>query len=269
MKRLHILCAVYGICSVGMLDAGTYFRESGNTFITAGVTFARTASFWSTSGDKESWNNKYDKDIYNLYVEHDVTDRDTLVGQVVVTDVQDTLSGAAACLDEVEIGWQRALYRTAESGHEVAVRLLSVIPGGGLDHPHSRLGRWGGELGIAYSSAYSCKSFPLATTALVAYRWYADYPADQLRCTWRQGIELLEWLQVQSLVDFQYGLANGSKATARGRPVLGQWRFARIWGLARIRLNHHLSLVSGYFNNVWAENYYGGGGWTATLWSEF
>lgn len=250
-------------------QAHTFVRQQAGSFVGGGVEFHRTKTFWTTGAKRDHDDDNYfDRNTFWLYAEHDVSERDTPIAFLKLIDLEN-YSGAATGIDEIELGWRRALYLEQDNPHEVAVEFRVLIPGGGVDHPGFRLGRWGGELDAVYRLGMDLGSFPWHNVVLLGFRWYTDYPSDQLRAEWRQALDVTAWLQLQTLCELHYGLANGSRRSVRGVEMISQFRVLRVAGLARIRLNRNLSLVVDYFNHPWAANYWGGGGWSAAFWSEF
>jgi hypothetical protein len=251
--------------------AQTVPRAPNSTFLSLSQSVYTSTQYYDADGVRQFNGCDYQKNATTLYVEHGFSLKD--VGSVQFEyDHLTCGAGVTNGLYDVQFAWLHELTHGATT-HFSWVGELLVPTGYNIGaNPRIGYGRLGGQFGYAYAGSFkswgSGYGFYSVTAGL---RGYFGYPAPQLRTFGTIGADMTPAVQLIAEMEWDEALGAGHTLQNIGEnpEVFPSYSDGQVYGLLRIRLNAHLSLVGSTSGVFYGRNYGIGPTNAISLWADF
>ncbi len=256
------------ILQSSFLEASAWVRKKGHGFIATGVTTYQTATYWNNQGVRTPANNFFQKQEFEVYIEHGLSDKTTITAKGWGAHIKETTVQHQSGFEDSELALIHEVFKGEKS--VVSLRLLGIIPSGNHSKPDLRYAEFGGELDIQYGRNFKINSKNSFLDYSIGYRVYKSYPSDQIRSQITIGVELIDRFQILASSYLEYGVYNGWQTTG-GNAILTNpnYRLIKCELLARFAFTKKVSVYGGYYKDVWGRNVGTNGGVRAGLWIEY
>jgi len=227
----------------------------------------KTDHIWNRQGKKINIHNDFRQREYQLFADYYFTRNDCLSLHSSFVEIEEILNRNTRGFTDPELIWTHCFY--SNGTESLCTELTAIIPVAGQKH-ELRYGRFGGELGLYYSTCVDLSSHPVYFDATLGYRAYSGYPSDQIRNTFIVGSYLLPGFYLEGRTDLHFGVFNGK--SHMHHPLVffnANYRLlkAQIRGVLNIYSGFYVSL--GCFGHVWGQNVGTGGGFLTEAWFVF
>lgn len=268
-KRFAFITAFIYLAIPLFLHAGAFLQKKGETFLSFQFYKYKTAQFFNMDRQKQPSNNLFDKNEWNLYVEHGITEKDTLAAKAMYARIFESVNPNSEGFEDFELSWRHLL---CKKGQKIfSFQFLTVIPSGGSFQPSLHYDRFAFEPMLLASKSFERpkKHYGFLDAGL-SYRFYAGFPSDQIRGFMSVGYDIFTFFQLIGSTFLEYGVFNGHPINNINNILFNaDYRLLKMDLTGRLKLYDKFSLVFGYYKHVWGQNVGTGGGVHAGIWADF